>query len=123
MKIYVPLGDAATTNETRFPVIYIFFNTLLMSLASGLGVTPFLFVKKLSKQVIGLANAIACGVMLACSFDLVHEGEPYGSAWVIFGIGFGMLFVHLSEKHLSQYEDIKFESLKVIREVESSSNP
>lgn len=102
-------------NQKQYPVIYIFFNTVLMSLASGLGAVPFFFVKKLSKEVIGLANATACGVMLACSFDLVHEGEPYGSTWVIFGIGFGMLFVHLSEKHLSQYEDIKFESLKVVR--------
>ncbi len=36
-----------------------------------------------------LASAVACGVMIACSFDLVHEGQPYGGALVIAGVVLG----------------------------------
>lgn len=39
------------------------------------GALPFFFVKELSTQMAGLATAVACGVMFACSFDLVHSGE------------------------------------------------
>lgn len=38
------------------------------------GALPFFFVKSLSTLMTGLATAVACGVMFACSFDLVHSG-------------------------------------------------
>lgn len=40
-------------------------------------------------QVSALASAVACGVMIACSFDLVHEGQPYGGVLVIAGVVLG----------------------------------
>ena len=43
----------------------------------------------LSKEWAALANAVACGVMLACSFDLMHEGQPYGGGLVVVGILIG----------------------------------
>ena len=63
--------------------------TILMGGAAGLGSIPFFFVGSLSKEWSALANALACGVMLACSFDLVHEGQPYGGGSVILGIVLG----------------------------------
>lgn len=63
--------------------------TILMAAASGLGAVPFFFVGKLSPRWSALANAVACGVMLAASFDLVHEGEPYGPGLVILGVMLG----------------------------------
>lgn len=47
--------------------------TCLMALATGFGALPFLFCGCLSPRWTGAANALACGVMLAASFDLVHE--------------------------------------------------
>lgn len=46
--------------------------------AAGLGALPFFFVRSMSAETTGLATAVACGVMLAASFDLVHDGawEP-----------------------------------------------
>ena len=64
---------------------------MLMGSAAGLGSLPFFFVGSLSKEWSALANALACGVMLACSFDLVHEGQPYGGGSVILGIILGRL--------------------------------
>lgn len=63
--------------------------TTLMAAASGLGAVPFFFVGTLSARWSALANAVACGVMLAASFDLVHEGEPYGPGLVIIGVMLG----------------------------------
>lgn len=88
-------------------------NSLLMSTANCLGALPFLFVKRLSGNVVGLANGIACGVMLACSFDLIHEGEPYGSAFVILGILIGMICVKYCQAFLEKFEDVTFEALQV----------
>lgn len=41
-----------------------------MALAAGLGVIPFLFVKKVSDRLIGISNAAAAGVMLTASFGM-----------------------------------------------------
>lgn len=65
--------------------------TTIMSSASGLGAVPFFFVGSLSVEWAALANAIACGVMLAASFDLVHEGQPYGAGYTILGVILGVL--------------------------------
>ena len=67
----------------------VFVLTILMASMSCLGAVPFFFVGTLSTRWSALANAIACGVMLAASFDLVHEGEPYGAGLVIVGITVG----------------------------------
>ena len=60
--------------------------TLFMAAASGLGAVPYFFVRSFSKEYSALASAVACGVMLAASFDLVHEGQPYGANLVILGV-------------------------------------
>lgn len=69
--------------------VTVLWMTLLMGGAAGIGSLPFFFVGSLSKEWAALANALACGVMLACSFDLVHEGQPYGGGSVIIGILLG----------------------------------
>ena len=63
--------------------------TLGMAGVSAIGALPFFFVGSLSKEWTGLANAIACGVMLAASFDLVNEGQPYGGHLVVLGVVIG----------------------------------
>ena len=72
----------------------VFLLTAVMAAASGLGAVPFFFVGALSARWSALANAVACGVMLAASFDLVHEGEPYGAGLVILGVMLGASCMH-----------------------------
>lgn len=71
--------------------------TLLMAGAAGLGTVPFFFTGKLSKEVAALASAVACGVMIACSFDLIHEGQPYGGNLVIAGVILGRILLSDSD--------------------------
>jgi len=72
--------------------------TTFMGAASGLGALPFFFVGSLSAEWAALANAIACGVMLAASFDLVHEGQPYGAGLTVLGV---LLGEHKDQKYVS----------------------
>ena len=86
----------------------VFFMTLLMAAASGLGAVPFFFVRRLSPRLAALANALACGVMLAASFDLVHEGEPHGALLVVVGVCLGAVFIALTQRALRDQEDVRF---------------
>ncbi|MCJ1423422.1 hypothetical protein MMC29_001305 [Sticta canariensis] len=98
----------------------VFFMTIAMAACSGLGAVPFFFVGALSKEWAALANAVACGVMLAASFDLLHEGQPYGAGFVILGLlsdGIihdlaGAMFINASQERLQKFEDVKFEGLQ-----------
>ena len=90
----------------------VFFLTLIMAAMSGLGALPFLFVGRLSPRVAALANALACGVMLAASFDLVHEGEPDGPGLVVLGTCAGAIFIALLQRALHGQEDVKFAALR-----------
>jgi zinc transporter, ZIP family len=53
---------------------------LITALATGLGALPFLLVRKMPRQALGIANAIAAGPMLGASFRLTYEGLSGGNA-------------------------------------------
>ncbi|XP_072985359.1 putative zinc transporter At3g08650 [Typha latifolia] len=86
--------------------------TLAMAAATGLGAIPFFFVE-LEAQWAGVCNGLAAGVMLAASFDLVQEGQNYGSgSWVVFGILSGGIFIWLCKKFLEQYGEVSMLDIK-----------
>ena len=105
-------GIAAAPGAGVPTVGAVFFMTLLMAAASGLGALPFFFVRRLSPRLAALANALACGVMLAASFDLVHEGEPHGALLVVLGVCFGAVFIAVTQRLLRDQEDVKFGLLR-----------
>lgn len=79
--------------ESKVNVRDVFWMTTVMAAACGLGAVPFFFIEKLSKGWAAMANAVACGVMIAASFDLLHEAESYGPAPLILGLVVGCLFI------------------------------
>lgn len=96
----------------KVPVLAILIMTLFMSAAKGLGAVPFFFFKTLTPAWSGLANAVACGVMLTASFQLLNEGAPYGPALVLLGVVLGAIAMKASQQWLNQHEDVSFEQLK-----------
>jgi ZIP family zinc transporter len=52
-------------------VTQVFLLALLTAVATGLGALPFLFVKNITRDWLGVSNALASGLMLAASFGLV----------------------------------------------------
>ncbi|KAL2621543.1 hypothetical protein R1flu_001748 [Riccia fluitans] len=86
--------------------------TLLMAVVTGLGATPFFFMK-VEAQYAGICNGIASGVMLAASFDLIQEGQKYGGgSWVVLGILSGSLFIYYCQKVLDKHENVKMMELE-----------
>ncbi|KAL5229946.1 hypothetical protein ABZP36_028722 [Zizania latifolia] len=96
----------------RVSVSMVAWSTLAMAAATGLGALPFFFLE-LEAQWAGLCNGLAAGVMLAASFDLVQEGQMYGSgSWVVFGILSGGFFIWLCKKFLEQYGEVSMLDIK-----------
>ena len=106
------LKAALPAPDSRVNVSDVFWMTTVMAAACGLGAIPFFFIDKLSKGWAAMANAVACGVMIAASFDLLHEAEGYGTAPLILGLVTGCLFIKFMQDWLEQYEDVKFQDLR-----------
>uniref|UniRef100_A0A7S0KTG9 Zinc permease family n=1 Tax=Micromonas pusilla TaxID=38833 RepID=A0A7S0KTG9_MICPS len=100
-----PEGKAVTVGG-------VFLLTTIMAAMSGLGAIPFFFVGRLSPRIASLGNAVACGVMLAASFDMIHEGGPYGGFYVVCGVCAGAVFISIMQGWLHGAEDVKFEMLR-----------
>ncbi|MFP4282427.1 MAG: ZIP family metal transporter [Opitutales bacterium] len=82
------------------PVWLVLFYASLTAVATGLGALPFLFVKKVPALWLGHGNAIASGLMLAASFNLLFEGLEY-SAWkTMAGALVGLVAIVVSRKLL-----------------------
>lgn len=104
--------NPSSIQQTHVPIMTVLFMTVAMAGAAGIGSLPFFFIRSLSRSWAGVATAVACGVMLAASFDLIHEGQPYGALLVVFGVGLGAAFIKWSSERLDAYEDIQFAHLK-----------
>lgn len=83
-------------------VIHVFIVALLTDLATGLGVLPFAFVRKLSVRWQGIASAIAGGMMISASvFSLADQALRRGSVWeVVLGMLAGAGFFTWAAKKL-----------------------
>jgi len=60
------------TSEVSATVVVV--AALVTALATGLGAAPFLFVSRLARSAIGVADALAAGFMIAASCLLFYEG-------------------------------------------------
>ena len=78
------------------------------ALSTGLGAVPMAFATDVSEFYLGLANAVAAGMMTSASVALIGEGmglADAGGVWL--GMGAGVLFILLSQRLLEGYEDVK----------------
>ncbi|CAI5494506.1 unnamed protein product [Closterium sp. Naga37s-1] len=109
--------ELLSVNPPKAPVsvMTVSILTVLMAAATGLGSLPFFFME-MEEEWAGVCNGVACGVMMAASFDLVSEGRLHdsgsGGACVVVGIILGGLFIVLSQRVLEQFGDVKMMDLK-----------
>lgn len=98
-----------TASPAKVPLLTILAMTMAMAMMSGFGALPFLVFGKLSAYWSGLANAAACGVMLAASFGLLEESKNYSTVLVMGGMLGGVVAMKLSTVYLSRFEDMSFQ--------------
>eukprot|EP01063_Lacrimia_lanifica_P040767 TRINITY_DN9379_c0_g2_i1.p1 TRINITY_DN9379_c0_g2~~TRINITY_DN9379_c0_g2_i1.p1 ORF type:complete len:426 (+),score=133.59 TRINITY_DN9379_c0_g2_i1:42-1319(+) len=107
------------TWSPRKPTVqHVFYYAWITDLATGAGVLPFIWMKTVKDHHLGLANAVAAGMMSCASVQLFMEGvsaaryeggsilEP---AWVrcFIGIGLGALFILMTKHYMDGQEDFK----------------
>ena len=76
----------------------------LTAVATGLGALPFFFVKEISRLWLGICNALAAGLMLGASLQLIRQGWGHGGLQTIVGVGVGLLFIAISGILLRKYD-------------------
>ncbi|NPA79484.1 MAG: ZIP family metal transporter [Thermotogae bacterium] len=84
----------------------VFIYALITAIATGLGALPFAFFRTFRRRYLGIANAIAAGLMITASFGLINEGINYSLLRTLAGVVAGLVFIILSHKLLHDQEDI-----------------
>ncbi|WP_445665674.1 ZIP family metal transporter [Fodinibius sp. AD559] len=100
------------------PAFDVFIYALITAVATGLGALPFFFFKNLTRNWLGISNAIASGLMIAASFGLIYEGTNHDLWFTFYGIIIGLVFIIGSKKILNKYDN-RF-SIKNIDKVDST---
>jgi len=85
---------------------------LLTAIATGLGALPFLFTRGLSRRWLGIANALASGLMLGASFGLLQEGLDVGLSRVMLGALIGLGFIVWTKSRLNADEELTLGTLQ-----------
>ncbi len=85
-------------------VLITFFSALLTAIATGFGGVPFLFTRKMSPKLVGLAWGFSGGLMLSASvFNLVFAAiQRAGYNPVALGIAIGALLFWLTELRMGE---------------------
>lgn len=70
----------------------------LTAVATGLGALPLLITRHIPKYWVGVGDAVAAGLMLAASFNLIFEGIGYGMPRTILGVILGLAAIVVSRR-------------------------
>lgn len=89
----------------------VFIYALITALATGIGAIPFFFIKKISDSFLGKANAIAAGLMLSASYNLIFEGYREDEVMTLIGMISGVAFVILADKWMNRSFDMEVKDL------------
>ena len=90
----------------------VFLLSLLTAAATGLGALPFLWIRNPGRRWLGYGNAIAAGLMLAASGQLVFEGWLVDPERLAVGLVGGLLFIAASRWFLGRFDDISVGALR-----------
>jgi zinc transporter ZupT len=90
----------------------VFLAATATALATGLGALPLLLVRSMSSRVLGGANAVAAGVMLAASAGLAWEGGRGSVAGMAAGAAVGVVFIVATRRILAHDNHVAIGSLR-----------
>ncbi len=90
----------------------VFVAALVTALATGLGALPFLFTRRPTETWLGVASALAAGLMVGASLGLLYEGHRYGTGRTALGALVGAVFIWISQRLLEQRRDVHIGALR-----------
>lgn len=93
------------------PVYTVFLYALITALATGLGAVPFFFIKNISDSFLGKANAMAAGLMLSASYNLIFEGYRENEWMTLGGMLAGVVLVILADRWMESSFHVDIEHL------------
>lgn len=85
---------------------------LITALATGVGAIPFFFTQRLRRRWLGIANAIAAGLMLGASHGLINEGIRYSWVRTVAGILLGVIFIAIAHRALENRGELEIGELR-----------
>ena len=92
-------------------IFKVFIYALITAIATGIGAIPFFFIKKISDSFLGKANAIASGLMLSASYNLIFEGYRENEWMTLTGMILGVALVILADKWMNRSFDMEVKDL------------
>jgi zinc transporter, ZIP family len=99
--------------QEQITVSTVLIAAIITAIATGLGALPFLFVRNVSKQWLGLGNSLAAGLMLGASLGLIYEGVQRNPVGVVIGMALGLVLVVASHRLLeSRGADFQIGNIK-----------
>jgi zinc transporter ZupT len=90
----------------------VFIFAVVTALATGLGAVPFLFLPRMTRTWLAMANSVAAGLMIAASFGLIYEGLNAGLMRVIAGALLGVAFIASSTRWLHGHGELQLGTLR-----------
>jgi zinc transporter ZupT len=85
---------------------------LATAIATGLGAVPFAFGRSPPRVWLGVANAVAGGLMLAASFSLVFEGARIGPWRMLGGFVLGLVLIAAADRWTEKHSDLQVADLR-----------
>lgn len=91
--------------EIPVNVITVAIAALITAIFTGLGAVPFFFVEQISDRWLGIANAMAAGLMFGASLGLVYEGVSYNLWRVAVGVLIGLVLIIAARRLIGDREE------------------
>lgn len=93
------------------PVAMVFNYAMITALATGLGAVPFFFLKNISHSFLAKSHALAAGLMLSASFNLIFEGYKIAEWMTLLGMIAGLLLVVGSDTLMKRANPVQIDDL------------
>jgi zinc transporter ZupT len=91
--------------EIPVNVYTVFIAAMITAICTGLGALPFFFVQEINRRWLGIANAMAGGLMFGASLGLVWEGIQYDLWRVGTGAVIGLLLIIVARRLIGDREE------------------
>lgn len=83
----------------------VFIAAMITALCTGLGAIPFFFFPDIQRRWLGVANAVAAGLMFGASLGLVWEGGGYDVLRVSVGVLLGLVLIVVARRLIGDREE------------------